>query len=188
MSGQLPPLDDLHNLALKNKAVLYVDDANGTGVLGVNGRGTVYDNLGSYDNLFVVGSLSKAFSCLGGFVGCSKEFQQLLKVRSNSYIFGGPVAPCYLDAICTVIDILKSPEYSLLKERLQSNLSMLVDGARPRPHRAGRIDANRFRSRWRRRGDAGGRHVIVRTRFLRAVRYFSCGPLSCWSHSSPGKR
>jgi 7-keto-8-aminopelargonate synthetase-like enzyme len=128
MSGQLPPLNDLHRVALQNDAVLYVDDAHGTGVLGSNGRGSVYDNLGTYENVFVIGSLSKAFSCLGGFVGCPKQFQQLLKIRSNSYIFGGPVAPCYLEAVCTVIDILTSPDYAILKSRLQTNLDLLIEG------------------------------------------------------------
>lgn len=130
MSGALPPLKQMHALALENDAVLYVDDAHGTGVMGTHGRGTVLDNAGTYDNLFVVGSLSKAFSCLGGFVGCTKAFQRLLKIRSNSYIFGGPVAPCYLEAVCTVVDILMSDEYEQISKRLQSNLQQLVQAAK----------------------------------------------------------
>jgi 7-keto-8-aminopelargonate synthetase-like enzyme len=129
MSGELPPLKEMAAIALENNAILYVDDAHGTGVMGANGRGTVHDNLGSYENVFVIGSLSKAFSCLGGFVGCPKDFHQLLKIRSNSYIFGGPVAPCYLEGVCAVVDILMSDEYELLQGRLQANLEQLVDGA-----------------------------------------------------------
>jgi glycine C-acetyltransferase len=129
MSGALPPLRQMHALALENDGVLYIDDAHGTGVMGTNGRGTVFDNVGTYDNLFVIGSLSKAFSCLGGFVGCTRDFQRLLKIRSNSYIFGGPVAPAYLEAVCTVVDILMSDEYEQLKQRLQSNLEQIVGGA-----------------------------------------------------------
>lgn len=129
MSGALPPLKEMHALAIEHDAILYVDDAHGTGVLGSHGRGSVYDNLGSYDNTFVIGSLSKAFSCMGGFVGCPKGFHRLLKIRSNSYIFGGPVAPCYLDAICTVVDILMSDEYSVLKQKLTHNQELLVAGA-----------------------------------------------------------
>ncbi len=128
MSGALPPLAALNEVCLKRKAVLYVDDAHGTGVMGEQGRGTVLDALGSYDNAFVVGSLSKGFSCAGGFIGCSKEFQLLLKMRSNTYIFGGPVVPPYLDAICTVCDILTSAEYETLIGRLQGNVRRLVNG------------------------------------------------------------
>jgi 7-keto-8-aminopelargonate synthetase-like enzyme len=129
MTGALPPLAELNRVALRHNAVLYVDDAHGTGVLGTKGRGTVLDALGNYDNTFVVGSLSKAFSCFGGFIGCTEEFKLFLKMRSNTYIFGGPVPPAYLDAICTVCDILSSAEYDLLVARLRHNLRRLTKGA-----------------------------------------------------------
>ncbi|MBV9125786.1 MAG: pyridoxal phosphate-dependent aminotransferase family protein, partial [Planctomycetes bacterium] len=129
MSGALPPLAELNEVARKYNAVLYVDDAHGTGVLGRQGRGTVLDALGDYNNTFVIGSLSKAFSCAGGYIGCTEEFKRLLKMRSNTYIFGGPVTPAYLEAICTVCDILTSPEYDDLIGRLQANLQRLKRGA-----------------------------------------------------------
>jgi 7-keto-8-aminopelargonate synthetase-like enzyme len=129
MSGALPPLAKLNAVAMRHRAVLYVDDAHGTGVLGAGGRGTVLDALGSYDNTLVVGSLSKAFSCAGGFIGCTEEMKFLLKIRSNTYIFGGPVPPPYLEAICVVCDILSSGEYDLLSARLRANLKRLADGA-----------------------------------------------------------
>jgi 7-keto-8-aminopelargonate synthetase-like enzyme len=129
MGGDLPPLRDLAAVATANDAVLYVDDAHGTGVLGEFGRGTVLEALGSYDNTLVVGSLSKAFSCFGGFIGCAPEMQLQLKIRSNSYVFGGPVPPPYLDAVCTVVDILTSPEYPRLRASLDRNLRRLVTGA-----------------------------------------------------------
>ncbi len=128
MSGALPPLAQLNEVARRHNAVLYVDDAHGTGVLGRHGRGTVLDALGNYDNTFVIGSLSKAFSCFGGFIGCPREFKMLLKMRSNTYIFGGPVPPPYLEAICTVCDILCSDEYDTLKAALQANLQRLTQG------------------------------------------------------------
>jgi 7-keto-8-aminopelargonate synthetase-like enzyme len=128
MSGRLPPLAELNAVALQHNAVLYVDDAHGTGVLGAAGRGTVLDALGNYDNTFVIGSLSKAFSALGGFIACKKDFKQLLKMRSNTYIFGGPVPPPYLEAVCTVCDILMSDEYALLKSRLDHNCRQLTEG------------------------------------------------------------
>jgi 7-keto-8-aminopelargonate synthetase-like enzyme len=130
MTGALPPLAALDAVARRRDAVLYVDDAHGTGVLGRQGRGTVLDALGNYENAFVIGSLSKAFSCAGAFIGCSAEFKLLLKMSSNTYIFGGPVPPPYLEAIGTVCDILSSGEYELLSARLRSNLQRLTDGAR----------------------------------------------------------
>lgn len=130
MSGQIPPLAELNRVALKHNAILYVDDAHASGVIGTHGRGTVLDALGSYDNALVVGSLSKGFSCAGGFIGCSAEMKMLLKMKSNTYIFGGPVVPAYLDAICVVCDILMSDEYLLIEKRLQANLHRLNQGLR----------------------------------------------------------
>jgi 7-keto-8-aminopelargonate synthetase-like enzyme len=130
MSGALPPLAELNAVALQHNAVLYVDDAHATGVMGKKGRGTVFDALGNYDNTLIVGSLSKGFSCMGGFIGCSAEFQRLLKMRSNTYIFGGPVPPPYLEAVCVVCDILDSGEYDLLSARLRRNREHLTAGLR----------------------------------------------------------
>lgn len=129
--------------------MLYVDDAHGTGVLGEHGRGTVHDALGNYDNTLVVGSLSKGFSCMGAFIGCPAPFKRLLKMRSNTYIFGGPAAPPYLDAVCVVCDILMSGEYDLLSQRLHRNLQRLTNGAEPGPGRARRQDADHLDPRRR---------------------------------------
>jgi 7-keto-8-aminopelargonate synthetase-like enzyme len=133
MTGALPPLAELNRVALARNAVLYVDDAHGTAITGTRGRGTVLDALGTYDNALVVGSLSKGFSCAGGFIGCPMEFKQLLKIRSNTYIFGGPVPPPYLEGICTVCDILCSPEYDRIIGRLHENMRHLREGV----HRLG---------------------------------------------------
>ncbi len=128
MSGKIPPMAELDQVARAFDAVLYIDDAHGTGVLGKHGRGTVLDALGSYDNAFVIGSLSKAFSCAGGFIGCSESFHRLLKIRSSPHVFGGPVVPCYLEAISTVIDILRSGEYETLRARLDQAIARLTRG------------------------------------------------------------
>lgn len=128
MSGVIPPLKEINQVCLNRNAVLYVDDAHATAVLGTQGRGTVLDAVGNYDNTLVVGSLSKGFSCLGGFVGCTGEMKTLLKMRSNTYIFGGPVGPPYLEAICAVCDILTSGEYLLILENLRRNQRELVYG------------------------------------------------------------
>lgn len=130
MSGDLPPLKDILDVTTANQGVLYVDDAHGTGVLGEHGRGSVLLNLGHYDNVLVVGSLSKAFSCAGGFIGCPAAIQRILKMSSNPYIFGGPVPPPYLEAILTVLDILSSDEFNELKARLDANVEQLTYGAR----------------------------------------------------------
>jgi 7-keto-8-aminopelargonate synthetase-like enzyme len=128
MSGRIPPMAELDEVAREHDAVLYIDDAHGTGVLGEQGRGTVLEALGSYENTFVIGSLSKAFSCAGGFIGCPESFQRLLKIRCTPYVFGGPVVPSFLEAIGTVIDILRSAEYPALRARLDAGIRRLSRG------------------------------------------------------------
>jgi 7-keto-8-aminopelargonate synthetase-like enzyme len=129
MSGHLPPLVEFQRVARANGAFLYVDDAHGTGVIGTRGRGTVRDALGNYDNTLVVGSLSKALSCQGGFVAGSQDAIDVLKLRSNPLIFGGPVPPPYLVAVCAALDVLESPEYDRLRAALDANVRRLVAGA-----------------------------------------------------------
>ena len=128
MSGAVAPLAELNEVALQHGAVLYVDDAHGTGTLGFRGRGTVLGAIGGYDNTIVVGSLSKAFSCFGGFVGCSAEVKELLKKKSSTFIFGGPVPPPYLEAVLAAIDIIDSDEYETIYARLASNVRRIVEG------------------------------------------------------------
>jgi 7-keto-8-aminopelargonate synthetase-like enzyme len=129
MSGRLPPLVEFRRIAREHSACLYVDDAHATGVLGEHGRGTVREALGDYNNVLTVGSLSKGFSCLGGFVAGPQAAVDVLKLRSNPLIFGGPVPPPYLEAICTVIDILASAEYPTLRAHLDANVRRLSEGA-----------------------------------------------------------
>ena len=128
MSGEIAPMRELDAVARRHDGVLYVDDAHATGVLGDHGRGSVLETLGSYENAIVVGCLSKACSVFGAFVACSAELQRLLKMRSNTFLFGGPVPPPYLEAASTVIDILASDDYHDLRQRLDANIRHLVGG------------------------------------------------------------
>ena len=178
MSGVIPPMAELNAVARRADAVLYIDDAHGTGVLGHQGRGTVLEALGSYDNTFVVGSLSKAFSCAGGFIGCPRAFHRLLKIRSSSYVFGGPVVPPYLEAIGTVIDILRSDAYDALRDRLDAP----HPPTQPRPVRAGpdrhrRGHADRLGPGRRRGRHPPRRKIPLRSRLLRPVGPVPGGPI-----------
>jgi glycine C-acetyltransferase len=130
MSGAIAAMSELNEVAQRHNAVLYIDDAHATAVLGAHGRGTVLEALGSYENAIVVGCLSKACSVFGAFIACTHELQRLLKMRSSTYIFGGPVPPPYLEAISTVINILASAEYDVIRSQLDHNIERLVSGLR----------------------------------------------------------
>lgn len=130
MSGTILPLRELDEVTRRYGGILYVDDAHGTGVVGPRGRGAAAKVLGSLDEVLMVGSLSKAFSCMGSFVTCAPALKQVLKMKSSTFIFGGPVPPPYLAAICAVCDIIDSPEYDDLLGRLHSLIGRLTGGIR----------------------------------------------------------
>ena len=128
MSGTLAPLLELNEVALEQGAVLYVDDAHGTGTLGTkgarNGPGCAR-RLREHDRRRLA---VQGVSCFGGFIGCSAELKELLKKKSSTFIFGGPVPPPYLEAVLTALDILDSNEYDLIHARLASNVRRIVGG------------------------------------------------------------
>jgi 7-keto-8-aminopelargonate synthetase-like enzyme len=128
MTGKVPPLAELDEVTRRHGGTLYCDDAHGTGVVGIRGRGAASVALPSLRNALVVGSLSKAYSCLGAFVTCTTELKRILKIRSSTFIFGGPVPPPYLAAICVVCDILDSAEGDELLARLRGLVTQLIDG------------------------------------------------------------
>jgi 7-keto-8-aminopelargonate synthetase-like enzyme len=130
MSGRIPPLAELDRVTRSRGGVLYVDDAHGTGVVGPGGRGATFLSLGSLRDVLMVGSLSKAFSCMGAFVTCHAELKGVLKLRTSTFIFGGPVPPPYLAGILAVCDILESPEYDEILGRLRARMGQLTDGIR----------------------------------------------------------
>jgi 7-keto-8-aminopelargonate synthetase-like enzyme len=80
--------------------------------------------------VLMIGSLSKAFSCMGAFVTCTARLKHLLKMSCSTYIFGGPVPPPYLEAVCVVCDILMSDEYERIIGALRQRIRRLVDGLR----------------------------------------------------------
>jgi len=130
MTGDIPPLDELDRVTREFGGILYVDDAHGTAVVGPHGRGAAAMMLGSLTNVLMVGSLSKAFSCLGAFVTCDSALKRMLKIRSSTFVFGGPVPPPYLAAIIRVCDLIESPEFDEILGRLRSRVRQLTDGIR----------------------------------------------------------
>jgi len=162
MTGDLPPLAAFREVAEANDAVLYVDDAHGTGIFGEVGRGTVLDALGDYRNTLIVGSLSKALSCFGGFVACPERLRLALKIRSGPLIFGGPVPPAYLDGVCAAIDILTSDEYPALRGSSDRQHAPVHErSATPRAAHARWDRCDRLGCGWRRTRDAAGRARTV---------------------------
>ena len=130
MTGEIPKLAELDEVARNHDALLYVDDAHGTGVVGPGGRGAAYGQLGSLQDVLYVGSLSKGFSALGGFITCNPALKLILKIKSDSYIFSGPIPPAYLMVLDEVMNIVESPEYDRLLDELHKRTRRLAKGLR----------------------------------------------------------
>lgn len=87
MDGDLAPLPEIVELARKYEALTMVDDAHGEGVLGKGGRGIV-DHFGLLGQVDIeVGSLSKAFSVMGGFIAGRKTLIDYYNLKSRQRLF-----------------------------------------------------------------------------------------------------
>ncbi len=105
MAADLAPLPELVELAQKYGALLMVDDAHGSGVLGKNGRGTA-EHFGVEDKVdFIVGSFSKGFGVRGGFTVGSETFIKYLRVSSRGYVFSATLPPSIPAAAIKALDV-----------------------------------------------------------------------------------
>jgi len=111
MDGDIAPLPYIVELAEKYGAITMVDDAHGEGVLGDFGRGIVdYFHLeGKVD--IDVGTLSKAFGVVGGYVAGSKVLIEYMKQRARPFLFSTPMSPADAAALIKVVDILSKDDF-----------------------------------------------------------------------------
>lgn len=91
--GDLAPLDEIVNLCKQYNALIMVDDAHGTGVIGIRGRGVMelYDLLQEVD--IITGTFSKTFAHVGGYVVAKPELVEYLKFHSRQHIFSATLSP-----------------------------------------------------------------------------------------------
>jgi glycine C-acetyltransferase len=106
MDGDIGPLDQLVPVAEKHGAIMMVDDAHSSGVLGANGRGTV-DHFGLHGRLQIqVGTLSKAIGALGGYVCGSRDLIDYLYHRARPFLFSTSHPPAVTAACLAAFDLL----------------------------------------------------------------------------------
>lgn len=123
MDGDIARLPEIVKLAKKYKALTYVDDAHGSGVLGESGRGTVdHFNLhGQVD--FIMGTLSKAIGVVGGYVAGSKSMRDFLLHRGRPLLFSTAMMPSACGAIIEAFKMLE--ESSSYTDKLWANANYL---------------------------------------------------------------
>ena len=123
MDGDIAPLDKLYELGKEYNALLMVDDAHSTGVLG-NGRGTAH-HFGLTDVDVQLGTLSKALGSVGGYVAGRKELIEYLVNYSRSFIFSTALSPADIGAALEALTIVKNEP--LVVEQLHENTAYMAN-------------------------------------------------------------
>jgi len=130
MDGDLAELPDLINLADKYQALLVLDEAHATGVLGRRGRG-IWEHFADLgfkrprkQGIDVeMGTLSKALGSFGGFVACSRSMRDFLINKCRSFIFSTALPPSAVGAARASLDIVQRD--CELREKLRRNTGAL---------------------------------------------------------------
>jgi glycine C-acetyltransferase len=111
MDGDIAPLPELVAIAERYGAIMMVDDAHASGVLGRNGRGTI-DHFNLHGRVDIqVGTLSKAIGCLGGYICGSRDLIEFLYHRGRPFLFSTSHPPAVAAACLAAFDLLeREPE------------------------------------------------------------------------------
>ncbi|KAB0664876.1 8-amino-7-oxononanoate synthase [Oryzomonas japonica] len=130
MDGDIAPLRELVGLKAAHGALLMVDDAHGSGVLGEQGRGTT-EMLGITEGVDVLmGTFGKALGSYGAYASVSQELRELLLNRARSFIFSTSLPPSVLAASLAAIELVQSPEGANRREQLRRNSDLFRNSMR----------------------------------------------------------
>jgi 8-amino-7-oxononanoate synthase len=111
MEGDLAPVPKLVELCKKYNASLMIDDAHGLGVVGENGSGTASHFGLTKDVDLIMGTFSKSFGSLGGFIAGDRTVIEYLKHNSRTLIFSASMTPAAVAAASKALDIMiEEPE------------------------------------------------------------------------------
>lgn len=128
MEGDLAPLSDIVRLAREYDARLLVDDAHGFGVLGARGAGAC-EALGVEHQVdIVMGTFSKSFASLGGFIAGPKTVMDYLRHHARALIFSASMTPSSVAAALASLDIIETDPQ--LRERLREVSVKMRNGFR----------------------------------------------------------
>jgi glycine C-acetyltransferase len=126
MDGDIAPMPEIAALARAHGAIMMVDDAHASGVLGKAGRGTV-DHFGLHGQVDIqVGTLSKAIGVLGGYVAGTRSLIEYLYHRARPFLFSTSHPPAVAAACIAAFDVLEAEPERI--ERLWSNTKRFKDG------------------------------------------------------------
>ncbi len=127
MTGRVMDLRRLAELKRRHKFKLYVDDAHGIGVLGPDGRGTVFDQGVRADVDLLFGTFSKSLASLGGFVCGEKLVIDYLRHKTRSLIFTAGLPPASVAAALAALAVMKD-EAGELRTQVWANARYWREG------------------------------------------------------------
>ncbi|MYM97888.1 aminotransferase class I/II-fold pyridoxal phosphate-dependent enzyme [Duganella vulcania] len=129
MEGTIAPLPALVALAERHGALLYIDDAHATGVLGAHGGGTA-EHFGCHSPcLMQMGSLGKALGASGGFVAVERDMADVIRLTSAAYGYSRPPPPSQAAALLAALDVLE--EEPQRRKRLWDNQRYFIERMAP---------------------------------------------------------
>ncbi|MBU5615077.1 8-amino-7-oxononanoate synthase [Geomonas azotofigens] len=127
MDGDIAPLRRMVQLARQYDALLMVDDAHGTGVLGATGRGTA-ELLGVMDGVDIhMGTLGKGLGSFGAYAAASQTICDYLVNKARSFIFSTSLPPAVLAPSIAALDLVDSREGKELRDRLSANVALFKE-------------------------------------------------------------
>lgn len=125
MSGVVSPLEELCDVAHKYGALTFVDEVHAVGLYGKHGSG-IGELHGVLDKMDVIsGTLGKAVGCIGGYLAGSASLIDTLRSYGAGFIFTTALPPDKICAALTSVEILKSEEGEILRQRHQENVKLL---------------------------------------------------------------
>jgi 8-amino-7-oxononanoate synthase len=128
MEGDVAPLKEITALAKKYNASVMVDEAHGLGVFGKNGEGVCHALGVTNDVDLIMGTFSKSFASLGGFIACNSVIANYLRHNARSYIFSASATPAAIGAANAALDIMLSEPERI--EHLWEITNYALDGFR----------------------------------------------------------
>jgi glycine C-acetyltransferase len=128
MEGDIAPLPEIVEIAENFGAIIMVDDAHGEGVLGRSGRGIV-DHCNLHGRVDIeVGTLSKAFGVVGGYIAGSKKITDYLAQKGRPFLFSSAVTAADVAACIAAVDILTTSD--TLVKQLRENAAFFQEKMR----------------------------------------------------------
>lgn len=126
MTGDIMNLPEVVRLAKKYDVMVYVDDAHGLGVLGPQGRGTMAHFGLAKDVHLNMGTFSKSFASIGGFISGSADLMDYVKHTARSFMFSASMPPAAVATVSACLDVVQRDETVL--KNLWDNVRFMQEG------------------------------------------------------------